>query len=66
MFAIPGPATLNSVIDTEGMRLNVKQNFVKLIVPVEGANGFAAIDYTVFVAENENGLAATNYIVSIS
>lgn len=66
MFAVPGTATLNSVIDTEGMGLNVKQNFVKLIVPVEGANGFAAIDYTVFVAENENGLAATDYIVSIS
>ena len=66
VFAVPGSATLNVVTDVDGMGLDVKGNFTAKTVAVEGANGFAAIDYTVFICENSNGLAATSYTVSIS
>lgn len=66
MFAVPGSATLSSVIDVDGMGLDVKGNFTKSTIKVEGANGFTAADYSVFVAENANGMAATKYTVTIS
>jgi hypothetical protein len=66
MFAVHGSHTLNSVIDVDGMGLDVKDNFSKKTIAVEGANGFEAANYTVFVAENSAGMAATKYTVSIS
>jgi hypothetical protein len=66
MFAVCGSHTLNSVIDVDGMGLDVKDNFSKKTVAVEGANGFEAANYTVFVAENPAGYAATKYTVSIT
>jgi hypothetical protein len=66
MFAVPGSATLSSVVDIDGMGLRVEGNFSKSTIKVEGANGFTAADYTVFVAENKNGLTATRYAVTIS
>lgn len=66
MFAVPGTHTLTSVIDVDGMGLDVKGNFNSTVVAVEGANGFTAANYTVFVAENSAGMAATKYTVSIS
>lgn len=52
---------LSSVIDVDGMGLDVKGNFTKQIVSVEGANGYTAVDYDVFIVENLAGLAATTY-----
>lgn len=67
MFAVPdGSATLNSVVDVDGMGLPVTDNFTKTVIAVEGANGFAATDYSVFVCEVAEGLAATRYTISIS
>lgn len=67
MIAVPGSATLTSVIDVDGMGLDVKGNFTTMTnVAVEGANGFTAANYTVFVCDNPNGLAATKYTFSIS
>lgn len=66
MFAVPGAHTLTSVIDVDGMNLDVKGNFETKTIAVEGANNFTAIDYTVFVAENPAGLAATKYTVTIA
>lgn len=66
MFAVHGSHTLNSVIDVKGQNLDVKDNFTKETVSVEGANGFTAEDYTVFHFENPNGIAATEYTVSIT
>lgn len=65
MIAVPGAATLTSVIDVDGMGLDVKENFEKKTVNVEGANGYTAAAYTVFVCDNANGLAATKYTFSI-
>ena len=66
MFAVPGTHTLASVIDVDGQGLDVKANFTAETVEVEGANGYDAIDYTVFHFENENGIAATKYTVTIN
>ena len=52
---------LSSVIDVDGMGLDVKGNFIKQTVSVEGANGYTAVDYDVFIVENLAGLAATTY-----
>ena len=52
---------LSSVIDVDGMGLDVKGNFTKQTVSVEGANGYTAVDYDVFIVENLAGLAATTY-----
>lgn len=66
MFVVPGTHTLTSVIDVDGQGLDVKANFTAETVEVEGANGYDAIDYTVFHFENENGIAATKYTVTIA
>jgi hypothetical protein len=64
-FAVVGNKTLKSVIDVDGQGLDVKANFTKETVAIKGANDYDAIDYTVFHFENENGIAATKYTVSI-
>jgi hypothetical protein len=65
MIAVPGSHSLTSVIDIVGQNLDVKDNFEKRTIAVEGANGFTAIDYTVFVFENSNGVDATKYAFTI-
>lgn len=64
-FAVLGNKTLKSVIDVDGQNLDVKANFTKETVDIEGANGFTAASYSVFHFENENGVAATKYTVTI-
>lgn len=61
LFAVLGDKTLKSCIDVDGMGLDVKDNFTKTTVSIEGANNFTAASYSVFVCENANGLAATKY-----
>ena len=65
MFAVLGDKTLKSVIDVDGQNLDVKANFTKETVAIEGANGYEAANYSVFHFENENGVAATKYTVTI-
>lgn len=66
MIAIPGAHTLTSVIDVDGMGLDVSGNFKTLNnIAVNGANGYKAADYTVFVCDKVEGLAATKYTFSI-
>jgi hypothetical protein len=65
MFAVLGDKTLTSVIDVDGQGLDVKANFTKETIAIEGANGYEAANYTVFHFENENGVAATKYDVTI-
>ena len=64
-FAVLGDKTLKSVIDVDGQNLDVKENFTKETVAIKGANDFEAANYTVFHFENENGVAATKYTVTI-
>lgn len=65
MFAVLGDKTLKSVIDVDGQNLDVKANFTKETIAIEGANGFTAANYSVFHFENPNGVAATKYTVTI-
>lgn len=63
MVAIPQSSSkaLTSVIDVDGMGLDVFGNFTLMEVDVEGLNGYKAKPYNVWVADNEKGLAATKY-----
>lgn len=58
MIAVPGTHTLTDVVDVNGMGLHIQGDFTTKTVQVEGANGYTAADYSVFVYENSNG---TNY-----
>lgn len=66
MLAVPGAATLSEVKDLDGMGLDVKGNFTKTTVDVQGANGFTATSYTIFDCVNSEGIAATNYVITIA
>lgn len=66
LIAIPGSATLGEVKDLDGMGLDQKGNFETKTISVEGANGFTATNYTVFVYDKPEGLAATRYTFTIS
>ena len=63
------PATLrdvNSVQDVNGMNAEVKSAFTKTVVSVEGANGYQAIDYKVYVFDMAKANDAANtYKVTI-
>lgn len=65
MIAIPSGSgytkQLKSVIDVDGMGLDVFSNFAESTVSVEGANSYAGMNYRVYVAENANGMSATHY-----
>lgn len=65
MLAVPGTATLSEVKDLDGMGLDVKGNFTTTTVQVNGANDAAATAYTVFDCVNPEGIAATNYVITI-
>lgn len=65
MIAIPSGSgytkQLKSVIDVDGMGLDVFSNFAESTVSVEGANSYTGMNYRVYVAENANGMSATHY-----
>ena len=65
MFAVPGSKSKIEGVDVDGMGLSY-DGFTSKVVAVKGANNYDAINYTVFVKENANGLAATGYTVTIS
>lgn len=68
MVAIPQKysKSLTSVIDVDGMGLDVFGNFTLKTVNVEGLNGYEAAPYNVWVADNANGMAATKFNLVIS
>lgn len=63
------PATLrdvNSVKDVNGLNAEIKSAFTKSTVSVEGANGYAGINYKVYVTDFANATDAANtYTVQI-
>lgn len=58
--------TLTSVIDTGAFNINVYDVFEKQVVDVEGANGYDAISYDVYVYTPDVSLGANTYKVTIS
>ena len=67
LFAIPKSKnkTLKSVIDVDGMGLDVKDNFIHSVQTVAGANGYQGAEYDVWYVDNANGLAATKYTITL-
>lgn len=67
MFAVPKAKnkTLKSVIDVDGMGLDVKDNFTHVELDVAGANGYEAATYDVWYVDNANGLSKTTYKVTL-
>lgn len=62
LIAIPATGkNLTKVIDVKGMGLDIFAGgkFTHKVVSVEGANGYSAINYDVWVYENANGFAGT-------
>lgn len=63
------PATLrdvSSVLDVNGLNAEIKSGFTKSVVSVEGAAGYQAIDYKVYVLDYANANDAANtYKVTI-
>lgn len=68
IIAFPSSANLSleSVIDTGAFNIEVYDIFEKEVVPVEGANGYTAIDYDVYVYTPDVSLGANKYKVTIS
>ena len=68
MVAIPQKYSkaLTAVTDIDGMGLDVFGNFTLSTVNVEGTNGYEAVAYNVWVADNANGLKATHYDLIIN
>ena len=67
IFAYPATVRdVNSVKDVNGLNAEVKSAFVKSTVSVEGANGYAGIDYKVYVCDFAEAVAAANkYTVTL-
>ena len=68
IIAFPSNAglSLSSVIDTGAFNIEVYDIFSKNTVPVEGANGYDAIDYDVYVYTPDLSLNKNTYKVTIS
>lgn len=68
VFAYKGSgATLKSVIDVDGMGLDIKDSFnTPTTIQVEGANGYTATAYTVFTFVNSNGVNATTFKITLN
>ena len=57
------PATIrdvSSVLDVNGMNAEIKTAFTKYTVDVEGANGYTAISYKVYVMDRATAADAAN------
>ena len=61
VIAVPSTKTLTKVIDVAGMGLDIVGSFASSVVQVEGANGYTAINYNVYVFENANGVSASTF-----
>lgn len=56
---------LTNVLDTAAFGTDIVGNFTKSLVDVEGANGYTAIEYKVWVYNPETALGANTYTVKI-
>lgn len=68
IIAVPSDAgvELTSVIDTGAFNIDVYDIFTKEIVNVEGANGYVAIPYDVYVYSPDVSLSKNTYKVTLS
>lgn len=65
-FPTDSGLSLTSVVDTGAFNIEVYDIFDKSVVSVEGANGYEAINYDVYVYTPDISLGANKYKVTIS
>lgn len=66
IFAYPADLQdVSSVIDVNGLGAQIKGSFTKSTVAVEGANGYKAVDYKVYVMDYTANTAANTFTVTI-
>jgi hypothetical protein len=65
VIAVPNGRTLSKVLDSNDSNANIVGSFTSTTVKVEGANGYNAIDYTVYYMDAANALKANTYKVTI-
>lgn len=58
--------TLSKVLDQGAFGTDIVANFVKSTVPVEGAGGYTAVNYDVYVYSPDAALGANTYKVTIA
>lgn len=63
-IAVEQGKTLKNILYVEGMNTDVLSTFTTSVVPVEGANGFTAKNYTVYRVEVPGGMTARTYKVN--
>ena len=65
VIAVPDGRTLSAVKDVGAFGTDIVASFVKQTVAVEGANGYTAKNYNVYVYEPAAALGANTYKVTI-
>lgn len=65
IIAVPTGQTLSKVADVNAFGTDIASEFVKSTVGVEGANGYDAKDYNVYVYSPKAALSANTYNVTI-
>lgn len=63
-IAVEQGKTLKNILYVEGMNTDVLSTFTTSVVPVEGANGYTAKNYTVYRVEVPGGMTARTYKVN--
>ena len=68
MFAVPGTSkTLKSVIDVDGMGLDIKDKFTKITKTISGkVKGSNTTTYTIWYFENADGFKKTTMNVTFN
>lgn len=63
IIAVPAEKTVTSIVDTGLANSEVIDTFTKSTVSVEGANGYTAVDYNVYIYNSSTALGTNTYNV---
>ena len=67
IFAVPSDKQITSIKDSNGLNAQILSSFTTKAVQVEGANGFTAIEYTVYYMDYANANdKANSYLVTVA
>lgn len=67
IFAVPSDKQITSIKDVNGLNAQILSSFTTKTVQVEGANGFTAIEYTVYYMDYANANdTANSYLVTVA
>ena len=67
VFAVPSDKQITSIKDVNGLNAQILSSFTTTTVQVEGANGFTAIEYTVYYLDYANANdTANSYLVTVA